>query len=62
MHPGQDGLVRTVDIVYNSGQTNTHGLFEPHTCQRPVQKVCRLVEAHEEISTLTGQPGRNVEI
>lgn len=59
VHPGADGLVRIVDIVYNSGQTNKHGLFTQHTCQRPVQKVCRLVEANEEVLG-SGTAGQDV--
>lgn len=59
VHPGSDGLVRTVDIVYNSAQTNGHGLFTLHTCQRPVQKVCRLVTAEEDVLD-SGPAGQDV--
>lgn len=59
VHPGTDGLVRIVDIVYNSGQTNDRGLFTQHSCQRPVQKVCRLVEAEEEVLN-SGSAGEDV--
>lgn len=53
------GLVRTVDIVYNSAHTNCHGLFTLHTCQRPVQKVCGLLTAEEDVLD-SGPAGQDV--
>lgn len=47
--PGQDGLVRTVEVQYNNEQLNEHGLHTQRTCKRPVQKLCRLIEANEEV-------------
>lgn len=34
---------------YRVMKTNSHGLFTPQTCQRPVRKVCRIVEAEKEV-------------
>ena len=48
-HPGRDGLVRTATVAYNSRRTNSHGLFEPHMTKRPVQKLCRLMSAEEDM-------------
>lgn len=57
VYPGQDGLVRTVEVSHNSTQQNEHGLYTQHTCQRPVQKLSRLVEASEDVQDLVGPAG-----
>ena len=41
VHPGSDGLVRTVTIEYNANQRSSDGIPIKQRCQRPVQKLCR---------------------
>lgn len=60
VYPGQDDLVRTVEVAYNSAQQNEHGLYTQHTCQRPVQKLSRLIEADEDVQNPVVQRGENV--
>lgn len=60
VYPGQDDLVRTVEVTYNSAQQNQHGLFTSHTCQRPVQKLSRLLEATEDVQNPEVQRRENV--
>lgn len=60
VHPGSDGLVRVVTVEYNSGQKTSDGHLVKHTCQRPVQKVCRLTGPDEDILNHEGSAGQDV--
>ncbi|XP_069968662.1 uncharacterized protein [Bactrocera oleae] len=57
VHPGSDGLVRIVTVEYNSDKRTTEGLFVKHYCQRPVQKICRLIDPNQEVLNLEGSAG-----
>ncbi|XP_050338998.1 uncharacterized protein LOC126765319 [Bactrocera neohumeralis] len=61
VHPGSDGLVRTVTIEYNTNQTSSNGLPIKQRCQRPVQKLCRLTGPTEELLNREGSAGQDVQ-
>lgn len=60
VHPGSDGLVRVATVEYNTDKKAPNGLFIKHQFQRPVQKLCRLTEATEQILNRDGSAGQNV--
>nr|XP_036216143.1 uncharacterized protein LOC118680467 [Bactrocera oleae] len=60
VHPGSDGLVRTVTIEYNANQRSSDGIPIKQRCQRPVQKLCRNGPA-EELLNREGSAGQDVQ-
>ncbi|XP_039951398.1 uncharacterized protein LOC120768688 [Bactrocera tryoni] len=58
VHPGSDGLVRIVTVEYNSEKRTPEGLFVKHHCQRPVQKICRLIDPNREFLNPDGSAGQ----
>ncbi|XP_069965849.1 uncharacterized protein [Bactrocera oleae] len=61
VHPGSDGLVRTVTIEYNANQRSSDGIPIKQRCQRPVQKLCRLTGPAEELLNREGSAGQDVQ-
>ncbi|XP_017461672.1 PREDICTED: uncharacterized protein LOC108355009, partial [Rhagoletis zephyria] len=55
--PGSDGLVRVVTI---ESCTFERGFCRKHLCQRPVQRLCRILQAHEGILSPEDLAGEDV--
>lgn len=48
VHPGKDGLIRTVTIEHCTEHQAPGRTLRKTQCQRPVQKLCRLMEAEDD--------------